>query len=202
MTSIIIRAQDYATRLRVEYFQRYVFIHINKTGGSSIEKALAIRHEHKTASEKRDELGEWLWKTKFSFAIVRNPWDKVVSHYHFRVMTNQTNLVNNDVDFGTWVRLAYGEQDSSYFDNAKMFLPQLNWLTDADGKMLVNYVGRFESLEEEFKIICQKINKEGCTLPHIKKSNRKDYRQYYSDDTARIIGEHFRKDIDYFGYEF
>lgn len=202
MKNIVVGVRNCARRLHEKYIQNYVFIHINKTGGSSIEKALSIKHEHKTAIEKRDELGEIQWKRKFSFAIVRNPWDKVVSHYHFRVMTNQTDLGSKQVDFETWVRLAYGEKDSAYYDNPKMFMPQLDWISDCDGNMLVDYVGRFEKLEEEFKTICTKIDLSRCGLPHVKKSRRGDYREYYEDESARIISTFYEKDIEYFGYEF
>ena len=75
-----------------KYLQKFVFIHINKTAGSSIEKALKLRFEHKTALEKRAEIGPELFAEKFVFAFVRNPWDKVVSHYHYRVRTNQNGF--------------------------------------------------------------------------------------------------------------
>ncbi len=202
MASHFGRAQNYINRLREKYIQDYVFIHINKTGGSSIEKALSIRHEHKTAIEKRDEFSERLWSRRFSFSIVRNPWDKVVSHYYFRVMTNQTGLGNKAVDFKTWVRLAYEEKDPAYYDNHKMFMPQLDWLTNCDGDMLVTYVGKFEELQEAFKIICGEINMNHCRLPHVKKSSRGDFREYYNAQSAQIISSYFKKDIEYFGYKF
>lgn len=202
MRNIVAGVRNRASKLHEKYIRSYVFIHINKTGGSSIEKALLTKHEHKTAIEKREEFGAILWKRKFSFAIVRNPWDKVVSHYHFRVMTNQTGLGSKHVDFETWVRLAYGEKDSAYYDNPKMFMPQLDWITDSDGNMLIDYVGRFEKLDEEFKTICTKIDLNRCSLPHVKKSKRGDYREYYEDESARIISTFYKKDIEYFGYEF
>ncbi len=202
MSRFFTRVQNYAKRQHEKYLQNYVFIHINKTGGSSIEKAFSIKHEHKTSIEKRDELGDILWERKFRFSIVRNPWDKVVSHYHYRVMTKQTGLGSNSVDFETWVRLAYEEKNPAYCDNPKMFMPQLDWLTDCDGNMLVNHVGKFEELEEEFNIIRRKIKMGQCKLPHVKKSERGDYRKYYKDQSAQIISTYFRKDIEYFEYEY
>lgn len=191
-----------AQRLKEKYFQRYIFIHINKTGGSSIEKALGIRHDHKTAMEKRQEYGERLWRKKYSFAFVRNPWDKVVSHYHFRRMTNQTGLDSNNVEFSQWVKLAYDENDPRYYDNPKMFMPQLDWLSDSNGLLLVDDIGRFESLDEDFNKICTKIGAVDCVLPHAKRSKRGDYREYYDSHSIEIVRKCFEKDINYFGYEF
>ena len=151
-------------RIRQKYFQKFVFIHINKTGGSSIERALGIRHEHKTALEKRQEYGASLWRNKYSFAFVRNPWDKVVSHYHYRIMTNQTGLQDDAMKFGEWVRLAYEENDPHYYDYPKMFMPQLDWISDKNGDLLVNNVGRFEQLEGDFRKICLKIGAVDCSI--------------------------------------
>ena len=69
----------------------FIFIHINKTGGTSIEKALGLEKDHLTASEKKTAIGKQKWKKIYSFAFVRNPWDKVVSHYHHRVKMNITD---------------------------------------------------------------------------------------------------------------
>ena len=90
-----------ARRLRNTRWPRYLFIHINKTAGSSIERALNLRFEHKTAMEKRAELGSLRWRRAFKFSFVRNPWDKVASHYRYRVRTNQTGMGNGHIDLST-----------------------------------------------------------------------------------------------------
>ena len=183
------------------YIQDFVFIHINKTGGSSVEKALEVRHEHRTALEKRAQLGEKCWAKKFKFAIVRNPWDKVVSHYHYRLQTNQTDLATSPVSFPEWVRRAYGHREPSYYDKPKMFMPQLDWITDADGKVMVNQVARFETLQKDFDAICQRLNRT-ATLPQLRKSERGDYRQYYDAESRAIVAKQFAKDIAEFGYRY
>lgn len=181
--------------------KKVAFIHINKTGGSSIERALGLPFEHKTALEKRAELGEENWLKRFRFTIVRNPWDKVVSHYFYRVKTNQTGLADNPIDFNTWVKRTYGEQDPLYYDKAKMFMPQWQWITDEHGELMVKFIGRFERLEQDFQRICRRIRRQ-ASLPHIKKSNRGHYRQYYNDESIEIIRRWFAGDIAYFGYEY
>jgi len=179
----------------------FVFIHINKTGGSSIEKALGCRFEHKTALRKRAELGKEVWKKLFSFAFVRNPWDRVVSHYHHRLMTNQTGLRTDTPGFNAWVQLAYGEKAPEYYDKPKMFMPQWNWLIDGKGKLLVDYIGRFENLQADFAQVCLRLNRQ-AELPHLKKSERGDYREYYNAASIEIVRQWFKSDIEKFGYEF
>lgn len=191
-------------KIRSRWFTDYVYIHINKTAGSSIEKALGLPSEHITAREKIRQLGLSEWSRRFTFSFVRNPWDKVVSHYNFRTMTNQTGLGENPIPFGNWVKRAYGEQDPKYYDKPQMFQPQLDWITDSEGHIAVNFVGRFECLAADFETVSARLGVRQ-TLPHHKKSNKRgsnDYRSFYDDVTAQIIGDWFAADIKEFGYTY
>ncbi len=185
--------------LRHRYFDNFIFIHINKTGGSSIEKALKIPFEHKTALEKIEEIGREQWESKLAFTVVRNPWDKVVSHYHYRVQTNQTDLGVRPVGFKDWVRLTYGNKDPFYYDIPKMFMPQSDWITDHDGQIIVEFICRFENLNDDFNHVCKKLGKT-VSLPHIKASKRGHYRDYYDEETVEIVARWFKKDIKTFAY--
>lgn len=132
--------------------EKFVFIHINKTGGMSIENALGLKKQHLTALEYKNRLGIRHWNKSFKFSIVRNPWDKVVSQYFHRIKTNQTGLGVNPIDFKKWVKFTYGEQNPKYFDDPKYFMPQINWLTNENGELLCDFIGRFENLENDFQI--------------------------------------------------
>ena len=89
---------------------------------------------------------------------------------------------------------------------------QLSWLTDKDGKLAVDFIGRFENLNEDFRTILNKINdihplpKEtggNWDLPWINsRSVGHDYKWYYNDETIEIVREHYREDIEAFGYEY
>ena len=183
------------------YLDNFIFIHINKTAGSSIEKALNIPLEHKTAQEKIQEVGRQRWDKKLTFAVVRNPWDKVVSHYHYRVKTDQTGLGDQHIDFKEWVERSYGNQELTYYNNPKMFMPQLSWITDSDGNILVDEILRFENLNEDFIRLTQMLGRE-LSLPHVKKSKRGSYHDYYDEQTIAIVEKWFSSDINAFDYQF
>jgi len=188
-------------RYRNRHRDKFIFIHINKTGGTSVEKALKLAFEHRTALEKIREIGQEEWVRRFSFAIVRNPWDKVVSHYHYRVKTNQTELGKRRIPFGRWVRLSYGKHDPFYYDKPRMFMPQIRWIADEKNEILVSFVGSLENLAMDFELICRRIGVE-ADLPHVKKSEHRPYRELYDEETRKIIAEVFSEDIELFGYEF
>lgn len=190
-----------ARRFKNRHWPRYVFIHINKTGGSSIEHALSLCFEHKTARQKRAELGERRWREAFKFSFVRNPWDKVASHYFYRVKTNQTGLGDNPIPFNEWVELAYGRRDPRYHDKPRMFMPQSEWLCDEEGRLMVDFVGHFENLESDFAVVCDRIG-VNASLPHLKRSGNHDYRRLYDDHTRDIVARVFASDLERFGYSF
>lgn len=187
--------------LKHRYLDNFIFVHINKTGGSSVARALNIPFEHKTALEKIEEMGCRKWERCLTFTVIRNPWDKVVSHYHYRVKTNQTALQTAPIPFNEWVQHAYGQQDPLYYDQPKMFMPQTDWIADKNGRILVDEIIHFENLDDEFNKLMQKLGKH-ARLPHLNKSRHGDYREYYDEATAEIVRNWFKKDIINFRYEF
>lgn len=195
------RARQVHARFYTKYLAPCSFVHINKTGGTSIEKALGLPFQHRTAVEIRKSIGERRWRSRFSFAFVRNPWDKVASHYHYRVKTNQTGLRERPVAFGEWVRLAYEEHALPYHDQPRMFMPQMDWITDGEGHVLVEFVGRFENLHDDFGAVCRRLQ-SSASLPHLKSSQQGDYRRHYDAATAEIVARCFAKDLAAFGYTF
>ena len=195
------KVRQWHRTLRERYLRPYVFIHINKTGGSSIEKALGIGLDHSTALEKYHQLGAAAWSRKFTFTMVRNPWDKVVSHYHYRVRTNQTGLGDKPISFAEWLQRVYIDRDPFYFDQPRMFMPQKQWLVNESGEMLVEFIGRFENLQQDFDTICRRLEVE-ASLGHAKPSSRGSYREYYDAGSEALVREHFAEDIELFGYSF
>ncbi len=183
------------------YWHDWIFIHINKTGGSSIEKALGMQFDHRSAREKIAAIGHETWRRKFTFSIVRNPWDKVVSHYHYRLKTAQAGFRDSPPSFKDWVRLAYAEKHPIYHDQPIMFATQMDWVADDDNRILVNYIGRFETLDADFNTICQRIGRN-AQLPHLKASKHEHYRNYYDDTSREIIATHFARDVIAFNYDF
>ncbi|MFZ9051121.1 MAG: sulfotransferase family 2 domain-containing protein [Steroidobacteraceae bacterium] len=180
---------------------RIVFIHINKTAGTSVERALHLRSERKTALQKREEMGRERFERAFKFAFVRNPWDKVLSHYHYRMRTNRTGLADAGLDFRTWVLKAYGERDPRWHDDPRMFMAQRLWLDDDAGRCLVDFVGRFERLEQDFGEACRRMGVQ-ATLPHVKVTRHAPYREAYDDETRALVARVFAADLEAFGFEF
>jgi len=181
----------------------YIFIHINKTAGTSIGNAigLPVKH-HQTAREIIASIGREKWTTAYKFTLVRNPWDKVVSHYEYRLKRNKTEIATRNISFSEWVIKTYGpDKDPFYYNNPRSFQPQVEWLKDDEGKITIDFIGRFETLNEDFNQIKAVIGLE-AELPHLNASKRAGYQSYYDDETREIVAHWFHVDIALFGYHF
>jgi len=187
---------------------KLIYVHINKTGGTSIESIFGGRLDDQiTASQMKEKLGAELWDQCFKFATVRNPWDRMVSEYHFRQTSHLINpskwhcpkhlRIAPDVSFREWILQGHDEVGSEYI----RFRSQLNWLLDKEGNLLVDFIGRFESLEKDFNKVCE-ITNEQWKLPHFNKTHHTHYSFYYDEETKQIVAERHKEDIEFFNYEF
>ena len=70
---------------------------------------------------------------------------------------NITDLKNRKLGFKDWVQLTYNDKDSYYYDNPRMFMPQVEWISDAQGRIIVKQVFRFERLNRDFNYLCEKL---------------------------------------------
>jgi len=152
----------------------------------------------------------------FKFSFVRNPWDRVVSLYFY---LKERKEFDSDIDFKKWLSIKFNKpwlsRDISTIirdfnlkriNGGRMGTPaelsQVGWLSDIDSNFCMDFVGRFENLQEDFNTICDKIGIPRQQLPHHNKSKHKHYTEYYNDETREIVAEKHAKDIEYFGYEF
>jgi chondroitin 4-sulfotransferase 11 len=180
----------------------FIFIHINKTAGTSIGNAIGLPiKDHLTAKEVIARIGESKWNEAYKFTLVRNPWDKAVSLYEYRRKKDRTEIAARGVSFSDWVKMTYGEDKNYDYYNVRAFQPQVDWLKDNEGKISMDFVGKFESINEDFNHIKSVIGLDSG-LPYLNASKRAGYQSYYDDETRDIVARWFHEDIDLFTYKF
>ena len=193
----------------INHKHKFIFVHIPKTGGTSIEKyilgnasvAKKQNNKHNTVTEYMNKTGK-LFDKYFSFSFVRNPYDFLVSYYKFRM-----KMINGE--FGRterFMRKKYFKSNFKHwimnnFYNDPRVITHLDFLS-YDSKLKVDFIGKFENLQEDFNIICDKIGIPQQELPHINKTKHEHYTEYYDEETKQIVAEKYAKDSEYFGYKF
>ena len=178
-----------------------IFVHINRTGGCSIERAIEpigdeplVRHE--TAIVIRKRVGKSRFDQCHKFTVVRNPWDRMVSMYCHRCQ-NIRDRRYRSIKFGDFLR------NLDKMGHKKIFTAnQLDWISDRNGRLLVDEVGRFEELSSFWDGLCSSLSLDLQRLERINHSKHKRYDEYYNKRTKEIVAKRFARDIKYFGYKF
>jgi hypothetical protein len=152
---------------------------------------------HVDARTIRDEIGHENFKNFFTFGFVRNPWDWQVSLYFFILKRKRHYLHRLISQFKT-----FDDYINWHVSDDKSKRLQKDFFSDADGKMIVDFIGKFENLDSDFQYILDKIGIQNKTIPHINKTKHRDFRSYYSDYSAQLIADFYKEDNDFFGYQF
>jgi len=214
----------------LSYRYNFLFVHIAKTGGTSVRAALSplrwrdplylpqficsrLSHltGHRIASKlprharviaAKETLPHEVFERLFKFAFVRNPWDLQVSSYH-HIRRERPHLMAHIADFPEFIRWKLDPQRPYQYHVDTSIGLQSDYLKDLHGNVIVDFVGRYESLHEDFEAVCRHIGVKGIELPHKRKAtDRKPYREYYDDELAELVANYFKADIELFGYTF
>ncbi len=210
----------------ISHHYRFIFLHIYKTAGSAIAAALEpfaghSVHElpyHITAREVQQEIGRSqypllnvnpkAWEEYFTFAVVRNPWDWILSLYSWLRMYPQHDLCQFARTLGCvngFVRWLHdGIPVAPMTPHASRALYrrcQSEFVCDDHGTVIVDYIARLESLDQEFTMICDRLG-VSARLNHTNRSVRSDYREAYNDESIQMVEQMFKPDIELFNYRF
>lgn len=187
---------------QIREHEKPLFIHINKTAGSSIANSLGFTEGHYTLREIEVAysglFGEELPLDTEIWTAIRNPFEKVVSQYFFRVQQNQNQLKTHTLTFDEWVKAAYDDKDLFYRDREIMFIPQHRWIESSKNYPL-QFI-RFENLQQDYLVLAERYH--GNPLVWKKKSSHKNYREHYSSYSRAIIAREFEEDLLQFNYTF
>jgi len=219
-----------------------VFVHIPKTAGQSIEQffmdllgldwkedreALYLHNNddpahgteklaHLSASEYVDcgHVTQQEFSGLFKFSFVRNPWNRILSEYRYRNYFHHRSF--KDFVLNKMPRPGFD-------DKYRHVMPQYGMLHDRDGRLLVDFLGRFEALQQDFDRVCERLGLENSHLPHRNPSDKKSrdlkrrfrnrlfmngenrhhgLNDFYDDETREAVADYYRIDIETFGYQF
>jgi hypothetical protein len=219
-----------------------LFVHVPKTAGQSVEQffmdrlgldwdrdraevMLGDNPDRSRGCEKLAHLSaaEYVadgfveaaeFERLFKFSFVRNPYARIVSEYLYRNYFSHRSFR----DFVLHKLPAPG-----WNDDWRHVMPQYDMLHDCDGRLLVDYVGRFENLQRDFDVVCRGLGIEDSALPHRNPSDKRSrnikrrvrnlifrngedrlrhYTEFYDDETRAAVDRLYRRDIETFGYEF
>jgi hypothetical protein len=204
----------------VSFAHKFVFAAIPKTGTHAVRQALrahlgpedieqvglfvhkrlpipelaALEHGHLSLLQLRPHLPSEQFDSFFKFAFVRNPFDRFISFCAF--MTRVEKQFEKDphkvmrffIENPPWHRI--------------LFQPQHTFVSDGGGKLLTDYVGRVEEMQQSYDAIARRIGVPSTQLEMVNASERRDYRSYYTPELADGVSALYARDLELFGYDF
>lgn len=180
---------------------KLIFIHIPRTGGTSVEKALVGKNwwnidpktKHLTCVEARQTYRDY-WDDYTKFSITRNPWDWLVSLYHSH---NQVRAKRGQITWPEYVRHPTMDRHEQHSAIQSEIIG-----TDMD------LVLRFETIQSDFDDLCKRVGRPKTDLPFlVTQSGRqgdeyRHYSSYYDEELEEIVRTRQVMDINRFGYRF
>lgn len=201
--------------------KQFVFVHVPKTGGSSLQRLLKphcleknpnrlysllrplglprdyrrfrfLTHGPLVTAER--VMPAAVFRSYFKFAFVRNPWARLVSEYNALMGKPHHRRYRRVAGLGGFAQYLVREAP-------RRVGMQSDLLIDSTGRIGVDFVGRFETLADHIQQVCDRLSIP-CALPHVNRSAPVDYRSYYDDDTREYVRKHWARDVEAFGFEF
>ena len=197
----------------ISFQKRFLFVHIPKTGGNSIQSILAPYSEdeivrrpgqdgverfgvsnpkyklkkHSPLADYRAALGDEQFSCLYKFASVRNPWERMVSFYFTPVQGKE------------WDRKAFKKTVSKTLSAADYLRLDAG---EPEPFSNMDRIIRFENLAEDFGLVCADLGISSASLPKYNRSEREHYSKYYDAELRALVAERFAAEITRFGYTF
>jgi hypothetical protein len=199
---------------------KYVFVAVPKTGTHAVRQALRphmgagdmeqvglfvkrqfpipdlakVGHGHISLEQLRKFMDPAKFAEYFKFAFVRNPFDRFISYCSF--ITRERGGFKTDPQ--KVMRRVLANPPSEHV----LFWPQNTFLVDGEGKLLTDYVGRVETMQQSFEFIASKIGVPAVQLEKVNATERSAYRDYYDQELIDGVAKLYADDLKLFEYDF
>lgn len=201
------------TDINISGKHRCIFIHIPKNAGTSVKEALGLGTKVVHLPWHYYLVSHYAqWKSYLKFAVVRNPWDRIVSSYSFAKMERSyyhnskrlhpDHMLLRDKTFAECCMML---RDAKHLLGNPSWGPQHPWISDTEeGEhvLMVDRILRYETLEGDFSELCGELGIKKRHLPRINISDRTDYCKFYNEETREIVRNFYAEDIRLFRYTF
>lgn len=199
------------------------FIDIPRTGSSSLKAELGMIYgaafgkkdlhadivqkqfvpSHLTALEVKSFLGEEIFSGIYKFTFVRNPWDRMLSVYKYRLKYEN---FPKEIDFISYVKQLNSPRyflNHSVFNSKAFYLGCLDYITNENNIIIIDQVFKFEERDKAIKEISNRLNCDGLgRLKLVEAGSGDNYRKYYDNNTKNIINRVYAEEIEAFQYRF
>jgi chondroitin 4-sulfotransferase 11 len=201
----------------INHQYRCIFIHIPKTGGKSVQKFFGTNwQDHKDISRYAEELKPQIFTSYYKFAVVRNPWDRLVSDYNYQKVKKGSQAshrllihdeLGNKRSFSKWLEAVLSDPfcceptqwGARVSQGIHRWSPQVDWIS-ISGEIAVDRVLQKENLQESFAELRCALGLPSREVPCRNWRWHRHYSYYYNESTRRLVEKYYANET--FGYRF
>jgi len=178
-----------------------IFIHIPKAAGTSVSTALYGYSVGHATIRDRYERDYNATRKYFKFTFVRDPLERLLSAFRFfrggGMHVRDREFAEQhirDLDFAAFVR---NLRESDEMREHLLLLPQMHFIATPDKRVLVNFIGRFENIENDFAYVTKKIGVK-AQLPH--KNPSQNASVPVDTETRQLVRDIYEVDYTWLSY--
>jgi chondroitin 4-sulfotransferase 11 len=180
---------------------KFIRIHIKKTGGRSLWAIFPQADDSHAPWREYHSLLRDNIKNYFVWTIVRNPWERLLSHFFYQKIEVGNVHTDDFVRFVEDIYMPYKFKIGPYYNYETG--PQLDYLTDESGELAVDYIAYLPNISNDFEKIKKRLRFPAeWNYPHCGSNKHEDYRSYYNKLTVKYVYDMYEKEIEFFGFDF
>lgn len=204
----------------ISFAHKFAFVAVPKTGSQAVRQFLRpflqvgdweqsvfdtprffpvprlarIGHGHLKISEVQPFLLPGMWRDFYSFAIIRNPFDRFLSFCNFFY---PDEMARTDDPIALMKKIIGDPKGRHHV----LMQPQHRFLEDENGDLAVSFVGRYEHLQRDIKTICERLDLPFIELERINASDRMPLTRSFDRELEEMVIDNYRLDFENFGYD-
>lgn len=190
----------------ISHKNKFVFTEVPKTATCSMSSVLSPYNEEKLDKHAYiSSLSDCIiFENYFKFAFIRNPWDRSFSYYQQmkkkpkglkeNTKRHKHFLYSTNFNFSDFIKKI--NEEDLFWDSQNKFL------SDNNGNILIDFLGKFENLQNDFDVIMDKIGLQKTKLPFLNFSKKSNLNDVYDEESKDIISFRFKADIELGEYNF
>jgi hypothetical protein len=203
-----LRTRDYVYSLKGFDELECIFVHIPKAAGVSVNRELFgnLGGAHRTVRTYKRVFGPVRFKKYFKFTFVRNPYSRLLSAYRFLKRGGFCDVdkewaEENLGQFHSFPEFVHEWLTPESIMTYNHFRPQFMYLCDRSFEPEVDFIGRFESIDEDFEKVCQHLNISRKLKKYNRDSEKEEHwTEFYTDRELEKVYQIYKKDFELFNY--
>lgn len=163
---------------------------------------------HAVPKDIKLELSDDQWNDIYKFTFIRNPFDWMLSTYNYILAykVHGYHDVVSKMDLTEFIEFYVNTMmlNEGVPIGANKCVSLHEFITDNNGNVIVDFIGRFENANEDMKKVMKVLNlpEEDLPFKNVNPYREADYRVCYNDKSRALVEKYFKKDLEYFGYSF